>query len=340
MIDFYDQMKYTAIAHLFSLHRMARSTIHHIILFMCATSMYMSNGMNVITKDIGTVNFFEQDWISTFHLNLKSYVENALILRNTTKVINEICTQTPDDQNCKFFGKNIEANTDIVMRELNRMTKNQRVKRGFWMMALKTVLVQALVGVGIVAVTELVHSDQINDLEQNVEDLERKIAKQYKIQVMQNGIIRTMANDSMILQEKIMALNKTEYDRAKFDQLVDTATHSLIFHNRETTKYINIIRGDLRTNFFNVVDLEIFTEKLKFANQTLGKDGYIPTSNPFDAIDISTISYTNNGTHINVHVKTPILIHKPLTLFEYVPIPIRVDNELYILKSDPKFYYK
>lgn len=320
-------------------NRMARTIKYCLILCAIAFSMQICYGTNVITKDIGTVSFYERDWTIQFNLNLKSYVENALILRNTTNKLMDICATLQNEQNCKYFRKAIEINTDIVTRELTRITKHRRAKRGFWIIAAQAAITQLIVAVGTIAVVEVVHKDRVDELEAKAEFLEAKIARQHRIQVLQNGMIETLSNDTMTYQINSAVLNKTAYDRNKFIDLVNIATQSMIKHNMDTAKFINIIRGDFRSNFFNIVDLDEFMDKMKSANESLGTNGYLPTSNPFDALDVSELTYFINDTHITIHTKLLILIHKPIILSEYIPIPIKLNNELFILNSDAKFYF-
>lgn len=154
---------------------------YYTILFIFVASMHACYGTNVITKDIGMVSFYERDWTMTFNLGLKSYIENALILRNTTRKLAEICESLPQQPSCQNFKRAIEINTDMVTRELNRMTKYGRVKRGFWVQAVRTLTSQILVAVGVIAITEAVHSDRIDDLTRTTQDLEAKIARIHKV---------------------------------------------------------------------------------------------------------------------------------------------------------------
>lgn len=120
---------------------------------------------------------------------------------------------------------------------------------------------------------------------------------------------------------------------------MNIATQSLLLHNKDTLKFANLLKGDFRANFFNIVNLNNFTEGIEKIRTSLENNGYLPTLNPYDLLDISELSHSENGTHILIHVKSPILSGKPFTLYEYIPLPIRADNSLCILNSAPKFYF-
>lgn len=63
------------------------------------------------------------------------------------------------------------------------MTKYRRARRGFWIEAAKTVATQILVTVGVVAVTEMVHKDRIDESTQTTQNLEAKLAKMHQVNV-------------------------------------------------------------------------------------------------------------------------------------------------------------
>lgn len=41
-----------------------------------------------------------------------------------------------------------------------------------------------------------------------------------------------------------------------------------------------------------------------------------------------------------IHVKSPIVSNEPFTLYEYVPLPIKAENALYILDSEAKLFFR
>lgn len=114
-----------------------------------------------------------------------------------------------------------------------------------------------------------------------------------------------------------------------FNELMGIATQSLLFHNKETSKFLTIVKGNFRANFFNIIDLDSFIEKMQNANKSLGRNGYLPSSNPYELLDLSELTYSRNDTHISIHTKMPVVTQPPYVLHEFVPLPIKVDNSLY-----------
>lgn len=304
------------------------------ILHLCAGETH-----DVITKEIGSISFYERDWKLVFGLNLKAYIENGLVLQNTTSKLTEMCNQTPVVLNCKYFEQNIKINTEMVQNDINQLTKYKRSKRSFWGVLFKGILKDILMFAGAVTITELMSASKIEKLEDSLQQTNEQLMKQFNITVLQNGLILTTANASMVLQEEVANLNQTLHNQEKFNELLMIATQAIANHNRDTAKYINIVRGDFRANFFSIIDLNLFLEKMEAAQNSLGENGHFPTTNPFDLLDLSPITHSENETHITIIVSAPIIARKPYKLYEFVPLPIKVDKTLHVLQTPPQFYF-
>lgn len=272
---------------------MARWEIYCILLL--SLQAYAIDNHNAITKDIGLISFYERNWQLIYALDLKTYVENALILRNTTKGISDLCDIMPNEQNCKYFQQNIEANVEIAQKEI---TQHRRVRRGFWGMLIREVVREVCILAGAVYIVDMLEENRIDRLEDELEKTNERLKKMYNVDTLQNGIIVTNANNTMKLQRDLMKLNETITNRENLNQLIHIATQTLVNHNRNTLKFINIIKGDFRANFFNIVDLRVFMDNITTISQSLGENGYLASSNPFEILNLSELAHSENATHI------------------------------------------
>lgn len=103
---------------------------------------------------------------------------------------------------------------------------------------------------------------------------------------------------------------------------------------------MRIFKNNYRQNFFFINDIRAFEQQLKEINSFLWPIAFLPTLNPHELLDLSSLSYTNNSTYISIHTKIPILSHKyTYPLHAYFPIPFMLNSSVRILKIKPNFYF-
>lgn len=88
-------------------------TFFHVFTILCSCATATSN-QEVLIKKHGKVIFYDNTWTHSFHLNLKSYVENAMILENSTNSLINLCNVLPTENNCQFFVDNLREETQSV----------------------------------------------------------------------------------------------------------------------------------------------------------------------------------------------------------------------------------
>lgn len=79
---------------------------------------------------------------------------------------------------------------------------------------------------------------------------------------MQNGLIVMNSENLIRLQKNSNSANKAIENQETFNDLLNIATQTLIQHNKDTLKYINIVKGNFRANFFNIIALDTFTDRI------------------------------------------------------------------------------
>lgn len=79
----------------------------------------------------------------------------------------------------------------------------------------------------------------MDELEEKAAELEVTIAKQHRIQVLQNGMIETLSNDTMVFQTNAPELNKTAYDRREELFILDSDAKFYFKISENVTKAIS-----------------------------------------------------------------------------------------------------
>lgn len=190
---------------------MARVTAICIILYIL--HLTEAGTTNVVTKECGTISFYERDWTHTYTLGLKDYVENAWVLRNTTSKIKQRCDNEPMNENCIYFQKNLEANADMVEREVKQITNCRRQQRSFFGSLVKGILKDILIFAGATYLVDKVHESKIDEMGKQLRAAEANMAGLMNITVMQNGLIIMNSENIMKLQKYSLDLNETVQSR-------------------------------------------------------------------------------------------------------------------------------
>lgn len=287
----------------------------------------------VVIKNLGDISFYEKTWTHTNNLNLKEYVENFIVLQNATENLIKICKKTPKDSNCEYFRENLKRDALLAQKDIDKIQLHKRVERGAWLEFGKEALKQLLIGCGVVAATHLIESRRMDELLEKQEK-DRKMLTQ----MMEIGHIRN--NLTIALSDRVQELEKNNKDKNNLSELINIARQSLEDHRKETKMYIKIFNNNFRQDYFNINDIDTFETEIANIDSLLRPYAQLPTLNPLELIDLCTLSYTNNITHISIHTKIPILtFNNTYALFEFVPIPIKSQNNVKILNDNAKVFF-
>lgn len=207
------------------------------------------------------------------------------------------------------------------------------MKRNVWGELAKTLITQALVAAGVIAVTTYINKDEIAALQQ-----EQAKDKELLVQMMEIDHIRN--NLTIILTDRIDQMQKSTKMKNELNELINIAEQSLDDHNRQTKIYLKIINNNFRRDFFKIIDIDSFLENMKNIDQLLHPYARLPTQNPQEILDLSSLSYSNNRTHVSIYTKIPILtINNTYTLYEFVPIPFRKKHTIEIVNTNAKLFF-
>lgn len=309
---------------------------------LSALPFILASNQGVIMKNIGQINFYEKTWIHTFDLNLESYINNAILLQNVTNELMLACKTIPNDLKCQYFEKNIERNAAMAQKDIDLLL-HHRNKRNFGA-ALKSfgssAIKQALISVGIIAVSEMIHGNEMDTIKEELEKQKKTIIALHELNNLRNNLSITANDEAHKLYNHMKNISISNENKENLDTLLDLAKEALSEHYQETTKYMRIINNELRKYFFNIIEMDTFVTTIRNIDLQLNPNAKLPTLNPYKLLDSSHLSYTNNFTHVSLHVKMPITSNITYTLYEFIPIPIKNGNQLKILKMSSKLYFK
>lgn len=71
----------------------------------------------------------------------------------------------------------------------------------------------------------------------------------------------------------------------------------------------------------------------------LPNNTHLPTLDPYELLDLSTISNENSITHISVYVHVPTVGRLSYNFLKFVPLPKLYGNEVKVLDENMKYYF-
>lgn len=309
---------------------------HALILgFVCSTVLAHQEAL---IKNHGKILFFDNTYTLSFHLNLKAYVSNAMVLENSTIKLLNLCHDLPPETNCDYFAQDLRDQAESIQREIKRIRQFSRSKRFAWGVIFRGVAKEVLTLFGVIAITETLHASRMNELNEQIEGNRQLVMAQLNISRIQNEIMADTSKQVMKLHDSIQELNRSAIQVNAFNGLLNIAHTAISNHKTETMKFVSILTGDLRSQFFDLIDSDSLQEEIITINNKLLPKAKLPATNPQDLLDLSKLSSSSNMTHITILVKTPIISNKTYNFFEYIPIPIKTDTTVHILNSNAKYF--
>lgn len=286
-----------------------------------------------IIKKLGDITFFEKHWKYTNDLNLKEYVENAIVLQNVTDRLSKICEHLERDTNCKYFEQNIKNSAISAQKKIDEITRYKRRKRAFWFIFIGTAITQVLVACGVIAATKA-YTDKELEETREIQKKDREMLED----LMQINHMRN--NLTIVLMKKLEQLEKYGRSGDSLNELLNIATQSLNYHDRLTQRYIDILNNNFKQHFFEINEYDTFEKTISDINSLLRPHAQLPSLDPYEILDLSDLSYSNNNTHISIHTKIPILYEKNThTLYEFIPIPFKEGETVQILNTNAKLFF-
>lgn len=305
------------------------------IVFSTATS-----SQNTMVKNIGKISFFEKTWTHSFDLSLDSYINNAILLQNITIELVQACKDTPDDVKCQYFKNNIERNAAMAQKDIDLLL-HHRTKR-FWagMRNFATgFLKQALITVGIIGVTEAINKNELDEIKEQLRVQKETIVSMHELDNLRNNHSVSTNNEMHVLFDRVKNMTLSNQNKDTLNNLIDAAKDALSEHYQETTKFMRILNNDLRNYFFTIIDMDTFLTSIREIELLLNPNARLPTLNPYKLLDVSSLGYTNNLTHVSLHLKMPIISNTSHNLYEFTPIPVKQNGKLQILKMTSRMYF-
>lgn len=245
----------------------------------------------------GDLYFHEKEWTIEFNIDLDEYYKNARIISNCTALLEQKCKDEPDNINCLnvYRLKHAKEAEKRIKQDIS-IISDFRVSR-------EKRFISAALGV-------------IYSLFKAKEKKKKLVLNRVRINELKEGVRKSK-------KEK------------EFNDIYKLAISSVMRHDRETKRIKAALFGDIKKEFFKILEKENFSIMIESKNISMQPKFSLPPIDLTKLIELGAIDKKINKTNIEINLKLPIISKKPsYSLIESIPIPHEAnDNKTIILNS-------
>lgn len=293
-----------------------------------------------IKKNIGKLQLTQQEWKFQEILNISQYENNAHLLKECKDTLELFCKQS-QNPSCEYFlrmTKDINLN---IKTDIEKLNTHLRVKRDPFTIGL------ILFTLGVTVITAIaqyfIYQSALNDVKNEFKEQLNLLERSNKASLNMAEIIQLMSKDTNkalnILRDHYNNETKTFNEDSLFQYVMDTVILTLLNHEQFQTKLNHIYAGDLDKRLFEFVDFMNFTGEIAAVNKQLKPNLSIPEIKSMGKNNFIKISTEFNKTHLIFTLHLPVLNKNGYELNEFIPIPIREENSVFILNEIPTTFY-
>lgn len=297
-------------------------------LFMLSFALASCGQQNII-KYRGKIFFFEDQKIFNFNLNLKPYFDNVLEMEKTIDKLDEVCKSIVTTR-CDKYAKHFRNEMPLIREDIKMINSTLKRKKRSWGAVLGTI---GKYGWKIMEKSIVVSG--ISFLLSNVMSGSEPVVDASTIKVIldnQNTIIKhfnqTNHNNDMIDRKML-----------EYQELANLLTNMKIDHIEDTDKFRAVLKNDIRSQIFKIIDVNDFLSKINATNEELKPNRTLPNVDIVTLLDLSKMISSKNLTHIKISVEVPILNMKTKDLNELIPLPYNRGEKTVIQNMNSKLYF-
>lgn len=301
---------------------------HYHPLFTCILMLGYSE-QNILLKNLGKIQFSQQEYEIQINLEIDKFYQISNLIIECKNELLETCN--------KFDNPNCMDNTGLIDYIQNYTTKN--INKIRYLNRIKRFEPISLIVVGGITVMSAIsaYAMHVRTLKQ------MKTALKTENELLQSSMA-TIRNEMDIHKDMMTDIENLMRD---FSQNITMNMNNnnkltfiilnLILIMHEHDNYYNKIKefylGNLEESFFSIIDLEDLTKCIeKINNNELNPNNLrIPEIKSKADIKFIKIEPKTNINHTYISLKLPILYGETYDLYDLIPIPTTINNELNIL---------
>lgn len=300
----------------------------------------------LIFTRVGRVQLTYNSWKICYYFDLNEYYMEKNTLKVIISKMKTICNQLTEHENCNILTKQLETEYNKMLYEKTNIRRSRRSA--------------PLPSVGKIlnVVFGVMDEEEAKLYEEKINEMVRETNRHNDILNEQTTIImKSISSSNETLhkfQGKLMEIAKELKEqtsiqnrvidevklREKINFLTEVATLIIIDH-RDLTNRINSLLSDTTTgDISDMIDVNAIESDLALVKTKIERGEDFPielnTKNIHELFTFSQVKAKITNSSIFIELSVPIVDAKTFVSYEVTPIPIRIQNNIHIMKIKSK----
>lgn len=298
-----------------------------------------------ITIELSRMHFTNKEYQINYELNTTQYHETTFLVKDCIKQIAEMCNDS-ENRFCYHFlmkTKKFHGSVKFDNRYIKFHKKSKRIP-------LLIIAIPFIVGVMTMALLQSLAQNRAamktvkSELSANFDILQQAINTTHDTLLTHEEILGNLERGITNLTEALNRLNDKVDRNRYFSDILNIILFTMIEHNEFQEKLLKLYEDDDRadvfrkTDVFRIIDFGEFCQTLEEINATLDHDReIIPIT--FGKRKFVTSSIEQQANDISILLNVPIVEKTENIIYEFIPIPFKQADQLYILDSNAMGYF-
>lgn len=286
-----------------------------------------------LIKDRGNFNYYSARKVINFDIDLKSYYENTITIKNLTTKIESLRIEIHDISQCEVFYRAYTQDLEKINNDVKYIQDHNKRRQRRWVIpviwaGLKYLGKFILADLAVSALTYTVKTTWDNT---GIKSINVSTAEEM-LHISES--IREYQEEKQLLDE-MQATKMRQYHEIR-----DLLSRAKMTHYQMTKKIIHIMHRNIRTAFYQVIDYQDFVKIVEKTNKELAPNRTLPDYSGNALFEFSKIITSKNTTHASVTLEIPIIGIEMYSLKEFIPIPYKSGNDTKIVDLNSAYFYK
>lgn len=306
-------------------------------LFFIALCVFCTNADNFFSHDVGQLHLSGQKWEIQHVLNLTEYIETSAILKDCIDNLNTVCSHG-NNPLCSYFTRATENINMAIEADTSKLSTLSRNKRFI-------IFIPIILGVTIVSFWAgiVVAKSAMNSIKEEIRDNLDIIEQAANITISSVETMEKFIKDTdaqmLKLQEAINNNTRNLELQARFFNIINVISFSAQLHEKMQIKLNDIYYGDIESRLFEIIDFREFSKTVAKINKKLEPKLTLPEITSMSRNKFIKTYTGFNETHLTISVDLPVIRKSGFNISEFIPLPIRENDKLYMLDMPTTTYY-
>lgn len=288
-------------------------------------------------------------WNLCVYFDLKDHFEEIERLKEATDTIGRACDKIAvatnnGDNNCNLLHDKFADTYKSLKREADIILVHGRVKRSAPF---------EFVGKVMNVLTGVMTTEQAQAIDKRISSLENNLVSQEQLArdhiSIIKGSITAAANNFKKIDSRInkieFYLNKSEIAEATqvVNEISQIAVLTLVEHRHISNRINELLRDSVTGDVSDVIEIQMISDGLYKIQTLLREDEMLPIDLSKDNIHsifgFTSIKGTLFNNRIMVEIAIPVLSRTKYSLFKSSPVPSKINDITFMLKTDTPFFH-